>query len=581
MNLRILFAKTLILVTLALSIVFLAIGVFAISSPAYFFNSIILPLANLFSTEGYIRQYATVEFLYKKWLSFGQYLFFIIGLPLLSLSFMWDIFESEKNGKIIPPPPGVDENKKSNNLFYVFYLILITFTGAILRCINLNTSFWIDEIVTVDFIKHLKLFHYEVLGNHWLYSLLGYFSIKGFGENEAVVRLPAFIFGIAIIPLIYYFMKNVLSKKEGLLAASLLCVASFHIQYSTEARGYTALAFISLLSSLLFFKIFFNKASSKIEILLFGLVTTFGWLTHLYYFWIFLAQYLTILTFFIMERVVRKKIVILNNYIGRRLITAMLIGSISAFAIYGPYVVKGLIKEYVGWAGRGDVISFKTIGELLTGNAVNTYGILFAILFLFGLLDLTKAKNEILVTYIAFLVLPLIIIKIMWGRVIVRYFMFLLPFLIIGIVHGIVVLAKRFNRPLRIVVLLVSILIFTAIQLPAFVSLYSHHKSGKQDYRSAGELIDKFAKQGDAVCAMGIGHHGVQYYIMRHKVKLFDKDKFYDLISSKDVTTWLVVTFSECLNAQPGAEAVFKVAKEKFKLVGYFSGGSDILVYRN
>jgi 4-amino-4-deoxy-L-arabinose transferase-like glycosyltransferase len=83
-----------------------------------------------------------------------------------------------------------------------------------------------------------------------LYYLLLHGWIRVWGNSEAAVRGLSLLFGVLCVPLIYGLAWRVSrSRTAALAAAVLLAVSPVHLWYSQEARMYTLLVFLSLLSS--------------------------------------------------------------------------------------------------------------------------------------------------------------------------------------------------------------------------------------------------------------------------------------------------------------------------------------------
>jgi 4-amino-4-deoxy-L-arabinose transferase-like glycosyltransferase len=72
------------------------------------------------------------------------------------------------------------------------------------------------------------------------------------GQIEAWVRLPAAIFGIASIPLIYLVGRKLVGERPALASAAILAFSPTHVYYSQEARSYTMTIFLVLVSSWFF-----------------------------------------------------------------------------------------------------------------------------------------------------------------------------------------------------------------------------------------------------------------------------------------------------------------------------------------
>ena len=69
------------------------------------------------------------------------------------------------------------------------------------------------------------------------------------GESAWSIRLPAVLFGVASIPVLYALGERVTGTREALLACAILSVSYHHIWFSQNARGYTMLAFWTILST--------------------------------------------------------------------------------------------------------------------------------------------------------------------------------------------------------------------------------------------------------------------------------------------------------------------------------------------
>jgi hypothetical protein len=131
----------------------------------------------------------------------------------------------------------------------------VTVLAVILRAIGLNGGLWYDEIVTL--VESVRppltriLTEYPWNNKHPLYAVLGHLAVQAFGEHPWSLRLPAYAFGVASVPLLYLLGKLFTSRRECLAAAALLAVSYHPVWFSQNARGYSALAFWTLLATYL------------------------------------------------------------------------------------------------------------------------------------------------------------------------------------------------------------------------------------------------------------------------------------------------------------------------------------------
>ena len=88
------------------------------------------------------------------------------------------------------------------------------------------------------------------------YIILHFFL--GSGTSEFFIRLPAAIYGILSILVIFLVGKEMYGVKEGLICSFLLAICPKAIYYSQEARMYSLFLLLSLLSLFIFHRI--NKS---------------------------------------------------------------------------------------------------------------------------------------------------------------------------------------------------------------------------------------------------------------------------------------------------------------------------------
>ena len=82
---------------------------------------------------------------------------------------------------------------------------------------------------------------------------LYYFLLHGwllFGGSEFFVRSFSVLFAVASVPAIYLLGRQLFDSRVGLIAAALLAVNAYLVQYSQDARSYSLMVLLGLLSSL-------------------------------------------------------------------------------------------------------------------------------------------------------------------------------------------------------------------------------------------------------------------------------------------------------------------------------------------
>lgn len=131
--------------------------------------------------------------------------------------------------------------------------------ALLLRCINLNSGLWVDEIDSLvssfrpPLADIITLFPRD--NRHPFYSVLAHLCIALFGEHPWSIRLPSVVFGAATVPMLYLLGARLLSRREALLAAAFLAVSYHHVWFSQNARGYAMLGFFTVLAAWLLIRV--------------------------------------------------------------------------------------------------------------------------------------------------------------------------------------------------------------------------------------------------------------------------------------------------------------------------------------
>jgi len=132
--------------------------------------------------------------------------------------------------------------------------------GLILRLINLNQSFWLDEASQAQqsALSLSQIWSGRPADFHPpLFYTLSHFWLQ-FGRSEIWLRLLPVTFGVANIYVLYLFARKLFPDKKIIighwtlkiehLAGLLLSAAPFHIYYSQEFRSYSLLGLLGTLA---------------------------------------------------------------------------------------------------------------------------------------------------------------------------------------------------------------------------------------------------------------------------------------------------------------------------------------------
>ena len=141
--------------------------------------------------------------------------------------------------------------RRHNWLIVPVVLLLAAFA---LRVFRLDAqSIWYDEAFSV-YLAHFDLAEITArtaadIQPPFYYYLL-HFWIGGAGDSEFALRFLSLFFGVATIPLLYVTALRLFANRTAALIAALLATFSpLYLWYSQEARMYTLITFLLLLSS--------------------------------------------------------------------------------------------------------------------------------------------------------------------------------------------------------------------------------------------------------------------------------------------------------------------------------------------
>jgi uncharacterized membrane protein len=168
------------------------------------------------------------------------------------------------------------------------YLFIIVVIGFIISTFKLNKqSIWLDEQLTVQEVHGIAYLQFgtqftntqiqefnnlsevinsvkRVLGNTLLYDVLLHFWVNLLGNDDYFLRLFSVVFYLGLIILGYLFSNYLFNDKRlALITAIFFMGHPFLLNFAREARAYEMGTFLSLLSSIYFFRFIINEKEFK------------------------------------------------------------------------------------------------------------------------------------------------------------------------------------------------------------------------------------------------------------------------------------------------------------------------------
>ncbi len=111
-----------------------------------------------------------------------------------------------------------------------------------------------------------------------LYNVLLAAWVRVAGISEFAVRFPSAVAGVLAIPAIYLLGRRLAGPQAGLVAAALLAISPYHIWYSQEAKMYSIVALLAIVSTLLLVEAL--ASGKRLYWVSYVLVTTVMFYTH-------------------------------------------------------------------------------------------------------------------------------------------------------------------------------------------------------------------------------------------------------------------------------------------------------------
>lgn len=277
------------------------------------------------------------------------------------------------------------ERGKQISIKYAPLLLIVAF-GTVLRIFDLlSKSLWYDEVFSVgvsDPNNSLSEVFYKTVEDVHppLYQILLWLVFQVFGYGEWEARLLSVFFGVALLPAMYCLGRKLFNQRVGLIAALLSSVNFVFIAFSRDARSYSLLVFLGVVSFLLFFSLVEKK--SFLAVLLYSACAAL--LVNTHYFGVFpvMAQFMILLYYSV------------RTGLDRQFFIA---GGVAALAIFFSLIplLSSMLKNFKRtgtWIKRPEESFLTEWFSLLFGS--HTVALICGVLIVFALVKLLVLKDE-------------------------------------------------------------------------------------------------------------------------------------------------------------------------------------------
>ena len=481
-------------------------------------------------------------------------------------------------------------------------LAALMLIAAVLRLIALDQQLWYDEMLTLVRSVRLPLGQilttYTSQNEHLLYSVLARISFNIFGEHIWSLRLPAVLFGVAAVPALYFCARLWTTSREAWLACALLTASYHHVWFSQNARGYTGMAFWTLLTTYLFVRALREQCVRLW--LWYGLAMALGLYTHLTIVFVTVGQFLAYLWILASPKLPQA----LGIGAQRTEATAIvqrpwrpfwgfIAAGILTVLFYAPILPRVLDKT-VGKSAQASVASEWTnplwlVLEALKGLAAGAGGAAgFVVLPVAGIILLAGVLSYWRQDRIA--VALMVVPGVLTGGVMLmlehnlwpRFFFFAIGFGFLLLMRGAIrtgewaaAVAGRGSSGLAWGTALALLMIAGSAWSVRSAWIYP-----KQDFVGAMQLVDAERREGEPVLLGGLGVFPYTRYFQRDWQPVATRAEV-DAARAAGKRVWLLTTFPIYLKSRH--PDVWETLERDFTLVKVFRGtigDGEVRVYR-
>jgi uncharacterized membrane protein len=383
----------------------------------------------------------------------------------------------------------------------------------LLRCWELNSDLWLDEIVTV--VNFMRLSPLEAASTftssnqHLLNSVLGSLSIRLFGESAWAVRLPAMLFGVATVPVFFCLARLVTQRREAIFSTLFLVLSYHHVWFSQNARGYSAMIFFTVLSSLFLLRWHTGQAGpGRRDWLWFSLSSSLGMLSLLNYAFVVTSQFLAAALDILGTRAWSR----LPSLAGCGLL-------IVAFTTLG---YAAILPSMIGYFTQGgaqmgwqDPLAFARVFASGMTGALPTAALpalgAGAILALTGWVSYLRRQRFIALMLVLPASINVLALTLLDFGAYPRSFLYILPFGILIMVRGAFILGGWTAQRLRLAAG-ADYGLPTLLLVAAVAMLPYNYRHPKQDYSGALAYARALAGPEDVIAAVGMLAGGYRRY---------------------------------------------------------------------
>jgi len=413
------------------------------------------------------------------------------------------------------------------------WLLLLVALAVALRLFRLGMkSLWLDEAESLILAQANWHVFIGSLVHRQANMAFYYFLLRiwiHLGSGAFVARSLSVLVGVAAIPAMYFLGRGLFGPKTARLAALLMCFHVFHIRYSQEARSYSLLVLLAILSGLALLRAVRDPSlGSWTRYTLAGTLMVY---THVFGYWVLLAQWISMLW-------LGKKIA------GKRaLVSVFLIHLFIAPLAFCLLVVSD--RSQLAWLGKPDRTELYKFFLDLTGNG-GALILLFCGLMILAAVGFSKKPEQdagtvidrwklpLLLTWLFLPVAGVVVLSLRWAAFSPRFLIPCLPPMVLLVADGIYRIRPK-------VLGTVAILLLLGFWLNAAFSYYRSRADVEHsdDWRGATWYVLTQAEPGDAALftfseeRLAFEEYQRQFQMDHAPVQQFPEGSDFDLLTHR------------------------------------------------
>lgn len=448
-------------------------------------------------------------------------------------------------------------------------------TALVLRAIGLDSQLWYDEIVTLVESVRLPIARivseFPGVNAHPLYSVSAHVTTSALGEANWTLRLPAMLFGVASVAMVFVLATRVMTRAEAWAGALVLSVSYHHVWFSQNARGYTMMGFFALFSTWCLIR---HAESGRSKYLAWFVVASIaGIYTHLTMAFVVVGQAGAIL----IGRAIGWRAV--RDFDVRAIVSASIAAAVGAIALYAPFI-PGLIehlrsdapeeaaKVATGWWALAEALR-----QMLSGPGVPA-AIATGVVAVIGAWRLWRDAPA----FVAILVAPAFVtaasLVVLGQPLRPRFFFFLAGAAVVCAGRGAGVLGAALGRR-EVMTAVVATVLATA----SVLALPRNYRIPKQDFASAVAFLDAEVSGGASIGAAGPACFPIERYFGRQSWRCLETaDDLSDLLRSSSPVL-IIHTLGAYIEDSQLRERVLTACDPVRTFPGTLGGG-DVVVCR-